>query len=78
VTKEQVLMGHATDQPPGGPTPAPFEQTAYRVTLANGRQVINLTGPDEAPGNSNEEVRGYQHPSGTGFVVTSDDPAVQA
>jgi hypothetical protein len=62
-------------QPSGQPTPAPFEQTAYRVTLTNGRQVINLTGPDEAPGNSNEEVRGYQHPSGTGFVVTSDDPA---
>ncbi|MGW0948532.1 hypothetical protein ACWD4O_39080 [Streptomyces sp. NPDC002623] len=46
------------------------EEIAHRVTLADGRRVISLTGPDEAPGNQNEEVRGYTHPDGTGFVVT--------
>lgn len=46
------------------------EQIAHRVTLSDGRTVISLTGPDEAPGNTNEEVRGYTTPGGTGFVVT--------
>lgn len=50
------------------------ERTAYRVTTPEDRTYISEFGPESGrkAGYEVEEVRGYNHPSGTGFVVTSD------
>lgn len=52
----------------------PPERTAYQVTTPEGRTYISEDGPDTGrkPGYDVAEVRGYNHPNGSGFVITSE------